>query len=168
MKNTYLKLKLFTKDYYYYFTLLRVFPISVGWWFSLWSLSDNKSPQVFRTLLGNLADLNNVVIWVVFTRPLISKSSIPCTNTLVTVPSAPVTIGITVTLLGAIWLLANYLCLNTLNHIIVQTKDYIRTNKRHCKKMQSRIENIVKITIKYLLMISALDNPWWVNMPLNK
>ena len=34
---------------------------------------------------------------MVSTRPLISKSSSPCTNPLVTVPSAPITIGITVT-----------------------------------------------------------------------
>ena len=34
---------------------------------------------------------------MVSTRPLISKSSSPCTNHLITVPSAPVTTGITVT-----------------------------------------------------------------------
>ena len=31
-----------------------------------WSLSDNKSPQVSRTLLNILTDLNNAVVWVVF------------------------------------------------------------------------------------------------------
>ena len=36
------------------------------------SLSDSKSPQISRTLLSILADLNNVVIWMVSTRPLIS------------------------------------------------------------------------------------------------
>ena len=30
-----------------------------------WSLSDSKSPQVFRTLLCILADLNNAVVWPV-------------------------------------------------------------------------------------------------------
>ena len=39
-----------------------------------WSLSDSKSPQVSRNLLSILAFLNNVVVWMVFTRPLISKS----------------------------------------------------------------------------------------------
>ena len=29
-----------------------------------WSLSDSKFPQVSRTLLSILADLNNAVVWV--------------------------------------------------------------------------------------------------------
>ena len=61
----------------------------------LWSLSDSKSPQVSRTL-SILVDLSNATVWMVGTRPLISKSSSPCTNPLVTVPSAPITIGIVV------------------------------------------------------------------------
>ena len=61
------------------------------------SLSDGKSPQVSRTLLSILADLNNVVVWMASTRPLISKFSNPCTNPLVTVQSAQITTGITVT-----------------------------------------------------------------------
>ena len=47
--------------------------------------------------LSILADLNNTLVWMVFSRSLISKFSCPCTNPLVTVPSVPVTIGITVT-----------------------------------------------------------------------
>ena len=39
------------------------------------SLSDSKSPQVSRALLSILADLNNAVVWMVSTRPFISKSS---------------------------------------------------------------------------------------------
>ena len=62
-----------------------------------WSLSDSKSPQVSRTFLGILAVLNNVVFWMVSTCPLISKSSSPLNNPLVTVPKAPITIGIVVT-----------------------------------------------------------------------
>ena len=62
-----------------------------------WSLSDSKSSQVSRSLLSILADLNNVVVWIVATRPVISKSTSPCTNPLVTLPRAPITIGITVT-----------------------------------------------------------------------
>ena len=62
-----------------------------------WSLSDSKSPQVSRTLLSILAVLNNAVVWMVSTRPLTYKSSSPFSNPLVTVPNAPVTIGIIVT-----------------------------------------------------------------------
>ena len=61
-----------------------------------WSLSDSKSPQVSKALLSILADLSNVVVWIVSTRPLISKSSSPFTNPLLIVLEAPITIGITV------------------------------------------------------------------------
>ena len=61
------------------------------------SLSDSKFSQVSRTLLSILADLNNVLVWMFPTCPFISKSSSPSTNPLVTVPSVPITIGITVT-----------------------------------------------------------------------
>ena len=53
---------------------------------SHWSLSDSKLPQVFRNLFSILADLNNnVAVWMVSTRPLISKipvlvSIFWCTN----------------------------------------------------------------------------------------
>ena len=62
-----------------------------------WSLSDSKSPQVSRTLLSILAVLNNAVVWMVSTRPPTSKSSSPFSNPFVTVPNAPITIGIIVT-----------------------------------------------------------------------
>ena len=63
----------------------------------LGSLRDSKSFQVSRTLLSILADLNNAVVWIVSIRPLISKSSSPCSNSLVTVPIPLITTGITVT-----------------------------------------------------------------------
>ena len=53
--------------------------------------------QVSWTLLSILADLGNAVVWIVSICPAISKSSSPFTNPLVTVPRAPITIGITVT-----------------------------------------------------------------------
>ena len=81
----------------YYFTHLRVFHASVNWWFSSRVLSDSKFPQVSRTLLSILADLNNTVVWMVSTRSLIFISSRSYTNPLVTVPSAPITISITIT-----------------------------------------------------------------------
>ena len=59
--------------------------------------SDSKSPQVFRTLLSILAVLNSAVVWVVSTRPPTSKSSSPFSNPFVTVPNAPISIGIIVT-----------------------------------------------------------------------
>ena len=62
-----------------------------------WSLSDSKCPQVSRTLLSILAVLNKVVVWMVSTRPVISKFTSPFQNPLVTVPKAPITIGIIVT-----------------------------------------------------------------------
>ena len=58
------------------------------------SLSDNKSPQVSRNLLCILVVLNNVVVWTVSTRPPTSKSSSPFNSPLVTLQSAPITIGI--------------------------------------------------------------------------
>ena len=68
-----------------------------------WNLSD-KSPQVSRTLLSIMADLNNAVIWMVSTRLLISKFSSSCTGPLATVPRAPITISIT-----AIFMLHSFL-----------------------------------------------------------
>ena len=62
-----------------------------------WSLSDSKSTQVCSTLLSILAVVNNTVVWMVSTRPPTSKSSSPFNNPLVTVLSAPITIGIIVT-----------------------------------------------------------------------
>ena len=77
--------------------LFRAFHISVSRWFFHRSLSDSKSPQVSRTLLSILAVLSNAVVWMVSTRPPTSKSSSPFSNPLVTVPNAPITIGIIVT-----------------------------------------------------------------------
>ena len=56
------------------------------------SLSDSKFPKVSRTLLSILADISNDVVLIVSTRPFT-----PCTNPLMIVPSAPITISITVT-----------------------------------------------------------------------
>ena len=64
-----------------------------------WGLSESESPQVSWTLLSIRTDLNNAVIWMVSTRPLILKSPSPYINPLVTVPRAPITISIIVTLI---------------------------------------------------------------------
>ena len=63
-----------------------------------WSVSDCKIPQVSRTLLNILADLNNAVIWMVWACPLISNSSSPFSKPLEIFPSAPITIDITATI----------------------------------------------------------------------
>ena len=62
-----------------------------------WIRSDNKSPQVSRTLLSILAVLNNAVVWMVSTRLPTSKSSSLFSNPLDTVPNAPITICVIVT-----------------------------------------------------------------------
>ena len=59
-----------------------------------WSRSDIKPPELSRTLRNILLEFNNQ--WTVCTRPLISKFSHPCINHLVTVPSPPITNGITI------------------------------------------------------------------------
>ena len=60
-------------------------------------LSDRIFPQVSRTLLSILVDLNNAIHWMVSNCPLISKSFCICTNPMVTVLRTPIIIGITVT-----------------------------------------------------------------------
>ena len=64
-----------------------------------WSLSDSKSPQVSRTLLSILVDLNNGVVLMVSICSLIPKSFSPFANYLRLVPSEAITIGITFTLM---------------------------------------------------------------------
>ena len=64
-----------------------------------WNLNESKSSQVSRTFLCILSDLNNAVVWMVSTRPFISKSPTSCTNPLLTVSTAPITVSITVTLM---------------------------------------------------------------------
>ena len=59
------------------------------------SFHTSVSPQVFRTLFAILADLNYAV-WTISTQLLISKSSSPFTNLLLTVQSVPITNGINV------------------------------------------------------------------------
>ena len=64
---------------------------------SLRSLSDSKSPQVPQDSSQYFSQFQQCLIWMFSTCPLISKSSSPCTNPLLTVPRAPITIGTTVT-----------------------------------------------------------------------
>ena len=67
-----------------------IFHILVLLFFLLWEFfipaladvfSQNfESPQFSKIFLSTLADLNNVVVWIVSSRPLISKSFSPFTN----------------------------------------------------------------------------------------
>ena len=82
---------------FYYYLILEGFLHQLTLMVFHWNLSDSKYPQVSRTLLSILADLNNAVVWMVTTRPLISKSFSPLINSSVTVPKASITIGINVT-----------------------------------------------------------------------
>ena len=52
------------------------------------SLSDSKSPKVSGTLPSILANINNGIVCMVYTRPLISKSFSSSTKHLMTVPNA--------------------------------------------------------------------------------
>ena len=69
---------LFSHYYYYYYTSC-------------------ISPQVSKTLLSILIDLNNAVVWLVSVRPPISSTSSSLTKPLGTILKAPIIFGITVT-----------------------------------------------------------------------
>ena len=86
LSSLYIFIYIYIYIYIYYYSL-RVFH---------WNLSDSKSPQVTRTLLSILADLNIAVVWMVSTCPPSSKLSSPFINTSVTVPRTPITIRIIV------------------------------------------------------------------------
>ena len=73
------------------------FHISVSLCFFPWGLRDWKSAQVSRTLLSILADLNNVVVWMLSTRFLISKSFSPIINSFWDCTEHTITIIISVT-----------------------------------------------------------------------
>ena len=83
--------------YYYYYSLIKTFHISDSRWFftEVWvTASLLKSPGLFLVFWQFSTMLS---FWLVSTRPPTSKSSSPFSNPLVTVPNAPITIGIIVT-----------------------------------------------------------------------
>ena len=63
------------------------------------SRSNSKSVQVSRTLLSILTDLNNAFAWMLSIRLLNSYSFRSLTKPLGTVPNAPITIGINITIM---------------------------------------------------------------------
>ena len=64
-----------------------------------WSLGNSKSPQFSKTFINILADLKGAVVWMVSIYPLIFSSPSPLSNPLGTVPSAQISISITVNFL---------------------------------------------------------------------
>ena len=64
---------------------LRVFHISVSWWTFTWVWGTANLLKSPGTLLGILTVLNNIVVWMVSTHPLIYKSPSSFNNPLVTV-----------------------------------------------------------------------------------
>ena len=61
------------------------------------SLSESKFLQISRTLLSILANLNNSVVWMIFSFSLSSKYSRSFSQTLAIIPSTHIAIGNTVT-----------------------------------------------------------------------
>ena len=84
--------------YHYYFYYLRCFHISVSWGsFTrvLVTASFLKSPGLVSVFWPIL-----MMLWFGWSSPLISASSSPCTNSLVTVTIAPISIGTTVSFMS--------------------------------------------------------------------
>ena len=92
------KIKLFSIIFIRPFYIITLFLASFSHQrFIIRILSDSKSPKIFRTFLCILANLTNVVVWMVSIRPLISKSNRTLCMVLEIVPSAPITANITIT-----------------------------------------------------------------------
>ena len=71
---------------------MRVFPHQHYLMVLHWSLSDSKSPIVSRIFRCIRTDLNNAIVWIVSTRPVIFKFSIFCIIPSVIIIKAPITI----------------------------------------------------------------------------
>ena len=80
-------------------TIIIIIIIIIPWEFFTSAFGNGLSLNLslLYSLLSIQPDLNNALVWMVSTRPLISKSSSPWINSLVTVLRAPLTIGIIVT-----------------------------------------------------------------------
>ena len=79
--------------------MIWVFNISISWlsFTGVWETASLlKSPGLFSSIL---AVFNNAVVWMVSTLPPTSKSSRPFNNPLVTVPKAPITIAMIITIM---------------------------------------------------------------------
>ena len=117
--------------YYKYYLIIIIIIIIL----LFWEFLHQCKLMVSRMLLSILANLNNAVVWIVSTHPLISKSPSPCTNPLESLKdwyrdSETITIGITITYsyhnffsslawfryLSLFLLLFNFIILSILHH----------------------------------------------------
>ena len=101
----------------YYFTLCEFFTPTLADCLLLKPKREQVSTGLM-TLLNILVDLNNAAVWMVTINPPIFNSSIPLTKSLGIIPSATITIGITVTFMfHSLSSLARskYLCLFSLS-----------------------------------------------------
>ena len=107
-------------------------------------MSDSKFPQVSRTLLSILVDLSNAVVWMVSTRPLISKSSNFFITPLGIIPSAPITTGFTVIIMFHFFrslARSKYLSLFLLSFIFTQWS--------------------AKSSVQHILFVFSTSSNWW-------
>ena len=127
-----------------------------------WSPSDRMSPQVSRTLLSILADLNNAVVWMVSTHPLISNSFSPCINPLVTVPRALITIILIVTFMCHSFFnsLARSTCLSFFSFSFNFTLGSAGTAKSTIKQIIIIIVIIIRVFIPALADGFTLEFEW--------
>ena len=96
---------------------------------SHWSLSDSKPPQISRTLLSMLVDCISPVVWMILILPLISSSPTLFSRFLGTDSGAPITTGITVTImfhyffssLARSWRFFALLCFRSVVHKFIKS-----------------------------------------------
>ena len=110
-----------------------------------------------------MADLNDAVVLMVSTRPVIFKSSSPCTNPLVTVPRAPITIGSTVTFMfhNFFTFLARSRYLSFFSHSFKFTLWSAGTAKSTIWHVLFIIIIIIIITIIYSFRVFHISVSWW-------
>ena len=123
-----------------------------------WILSNNKFAQVSRTLLSIQTDLK---VWMLLIRISISNSSSPLFKPLETVPRAPITIGITVTLIIYIFLSSKaiYFSLLFLRYSFLGISAFFYLLKSNKRKKES-LYGKNPLLIQYLYTDQILFSNW--------